>query len=210
MIPINLWLVEDDSGYRRNLERSLNREEKITCERVFPSCIELLEAFKTDKRPDIILMDLGLPQMSGVEGIRQLKAISQDATIVALTVVEEKAKVLDALDAGASGYLLKTATILEIVNGLRQVFLGGAALSPAIAKLVLDEVRKPASNDFNLSDREIEVLEHLSDGLAVKEIAAELGISRATAAFHLGNIYQKLNVQSQTGAVAKALRAGII
>ncbi|MEM0965834.1 MAG: response regulator transcription factor [Verrucomicrobiota bacterium] len=210
MIPINVWIVEDDAGYRRNLQRSLSRQENVTCDRVFPSCVEFLEAAKEGPRPDIILMDLGLPEMSGIEGIRRLLSIVPDATVIVLTVVEEKGKVLEALDAGATGYLLKTSSTVEIVNALRQVFMGGAALSPGIARLVLEEFRKPASNDFELSQREIEVLEWLSQGLAVKEIAARLDISRATAAFHLGNIYQKLNVQSQTGAVAKALRSGII
>ena len=210
MIPINIWIVEDDAGYRRNLRCSLDREEHITCSRVFPSCTEFLVAIETDVHPDLVLMDLGLPGMGGVEGIRQLKTLAPDVTVIVLTVAEGKEKVLQSLDAGAAGYLLKSSTTRQIVNGLDQVFLGGAALSPAVAKIVLEEIRKPAAGEFDLSEREIEVLELLAEGLAVKEIAGKLKISRATAAFHLGNIYQKLNVQSQTGAVAKALRAGMI
>lgn len=209
MIPINIWIVEDDAGYRRSLKRSLGREAHITCSRVFPSCIELLAAIQAGEAPDLILMDLGLPGMSGVEGILRLKKIAPDVAVIVLTVMEDKEKVLHSLDAGAAGYLLKSSSMKEIVNGLDHVFLGGAALSPAVAKIVLEEVRKPVQ-EFNLSDREIEVLDQLATGRAVKEIAAKLQISRATAAFHLGNIYEKLNVQSQTGAVAKALRAGII
>ncbi|VGO20438.1 response regulator transcription factor [Pontiella sulfatireligans] len=210
MIPINIWIVEDDGGYRRNLQRSLGREEHITCSRVFPSCIPFLEAIQEDTHPDLVLMDLGLPEMGGVEGIQRLKEIAPDVTVIVLTVMEDKEKVLQSLDAGAAGYLLKSSTIREIVDGLQQVFVGGAALSPGIAKIVLEELKKPAPDEFGLTDREIEVLELLAEGLSVKEIAAKLDVSRATAAFHLGNIYQKLNVQSQTGAVAKALRAGII
>lgn len=210
MIPINIWVVEDDAGYRRNLRRSLEREEHITCSRVFPSCIEFLEAIETDTHPDLVLMDLGLPSMGGEEGIQQLKTLAPDVTVIVLTVNEDKEKVLQSLDAGAAGYLLKSSSTRQIVNGLEQVFMGGAALSPAVAKMVLEELRKPDTWAFDLSEREIEVLELLADGLSVKEIAAKLKVSRATAAFHLGNIYQKLDVQSQTGAVAKALRAGII
>lgn len=210
MIPINIWIVEDDPGYRRNLQRSLEREPHIACSRVFPSCIEFLEAIEADEHPDLVLMDLGLPGMGGVEGIRQLKTLAPDVAVIVLTVNEDKEKVLQSLDAGAAGYLLKSSTIRQIVNGMRQVFMGGAVLSPAVAKMVLEEVRKPEAGTFDLSDREIEVLELLADGLSVKEIAGQLKVSRATAAFHLGNIYQKLDVQSQTGAVAKALRAGII
>ncbi len=211
MIPIELWLVEDDAGYRRNLRRSLAREEHLTCSRVFPSCIEFLEAIDSGETPDLVLMDLGLPGIGGVEGIQRLKSIAPDVTVIVLTVSAEKETVLQALDAGATGYLLKSSTTRQIVNGLEQVFLGGAALSPTVAKIVLEEMRKPVpAEDFKLSRREIDVLEKLADGLAVKEIAAALNISAGTAGFHLTNIYKKLKVQSQTGAVAKALRSGII
>ena len=211
MIAINIWIVEDDAGYRSNLRRSLEQEEHITCGRVFPSCIELLEAIKEEIPPDLVLMDLGLPEMSGVEGILKLKAIAPDVTVIVLTVFEDKKKVLESLDAGAAGYLLKTAMPDEIIRGLNQVFLGGAALSPPVAKLILEEVRKPSpSEQFSLSEREIEVLEKLATGLLLKEIAIELDIARSTVAGHLERIYDKLQVHSQSGAVAKALRAGII
>ncbi|QHI70335.1 response regulator transcription factor [Tichowtungia aerotolerans] len=211
MIPITLWIVEDDTTYRRTLQRLLNRTGHITCSRIFPSCIEFLDAIQTNPQPDLVLMDLGLPGMGGVEGIQQLKVLAPDVTVIVLTVSAEKKKVLQALDAGAAGYLLKESSGPEIVNGLQQVFYGGAALSPSVAKIVVEELRNPAPADmFDLSVREIEVLEKLAAGLAVKEIASALNISVATARFHLTNIYRKLQVPSQTGAVAKALRAGII
>ncbi|MGJ8641549.1 MAG: response regulator [Opitutaceae bacterium] len=211
MIPINIWVVEDDAGFRRTLKGLLNGEEHITCSRVFPSCIEMFDAIQSDQHPDLIMMDLGLPGMNGVEGIRKLSNLAPDIAVIVITVFRDKEKVLEAVDAGAAGYLLKTATGPEIIKGLNQVFLGEAALSPAVAKIVLDEMRKPAVEDrFNLSGREVEVLEKLAMDLSVKEIAAELGVSRRTAAFHLENIYRKLEVQSQSGAVAKAVRSGII
>ena len=211
MIPINIWIVEDDTVFRRTLQRLLSREKHITCGRVFPSCIEFFEAIETDTHPDMVLMDLGLPGMGGIEGIQKLTGLAPDIAVMVLTVFKEKEKVLQALDAGAAGYLLKTATGREIVNGLQEVFMGGVPLSPAVAKVVLEELRKPApDDDFHLSAREIDVLEQLAEGLSVKEIAAKLDIGRRTVAFHLENIYSKLQVQSQSGAVAKALRAGII
>jgi DNA-binding NarL/FixJ family response regulator len=156
-------------------------------------------------------MDLGLPGMGGVEGIRKLRTFAPKITVVVLTVFEEKKIVFQALDAGAAGYLLKTATGPEIIQGLKQVFMGGATLSPSIAKLMLEQFHKPSpSKDFHLTEREVEVLEELAKGLAIKEIADVLGISRSTVATHLEKIYTKLHVQSQSGAVAKALRSGII
>jgi DNA-binding NarL/FixJ family response regulator len=211
MIPIDVWIVEDDAGYRRNLRLSLDREKQVTCSRVFPSCVELFEAVATEKRPDVVLMDLGLPGMSGLEAIRKLTQVAPDVAVVVLTVFKDKEKVLEALDAGAAGYLLKESAGSEIVKGLQEVFQGGSALSPAIARIVVNELRKPKpAEQFSLSEREVQVLEKLAEGLAVKQIADTLGISMGTAGFHLTNIYKKLQVQSQTGAVAKALRAGII
>lgn len=210
MTPINIWIVEDDSGYRRNLQISLQRQEHIVCSRTFPNCIKFLDAVERDDRPDVVLMDLGLPQMGGVEGIERLKAIDPDVSVLVLTVEEKKEMVMRALDAGAMGYLLKASSVQEIVNALEQVIRGGAALGAGVAKLVMGEIRKPAREDYGLSAREIEVLEQLAEGLSSKEIGAALSISTATVNFHLGRIYQKLDVQSQTGAVAKALRSEII
>jgi DNA-binding NarL/FixJ family response regulator len=211
MIPISIWIVEDDAGYRRNLKLSLEREKHVTCSRVFPSCAEFFEALGAGTSPDVVLMDLGLPGMSGLEAIRKLADEVPDLAVVVLTVFKEKEKVLEALDSGAAGYLLKESTGPEIVRGLHEVFLGGSALSPAIAKIVVEELRKPEPTEsFSLSKREIQVLEKLAEGLAVKEIAAALDISIGTTGFHLTNIYKKLQVESQTGAVAKALRSGII
>ncbi len=211
MIPINIWLVEDDAGYRRALQEILNHEEHITCDRAFPSCIKLFEAIKTIPHPDLVLMDLGLPGMGGVEGIKKLAGLAPDLAVVVLTVFADKDKVMEALDAGAAGYLLKSATPPEIVRGLQEVFLGGAALSPSVAKMVLEEMRKPKPTEhFDLSPRELEVLELLALDLAVKEIADKLGVSERTVTFHLTNLYAKLKVHSQSGALAKAFRAGIL
>ncbi len=211
MIPIEVWIVEDDAVYRRTLRRMLERKEYITCSEVFPSCIGMFQAVREKKHPDLLLMDLGLPEMDGVEGIRRLAEEAPDITVLVLTVFKEKKKVLEALEAGAAGYLLKNASRQEIIKGIEQVFLGQSVLSPAIAKIVLGELQKPAQQDeFDLTDRETEVLEQLAQGLSVKEIAKELNVSRGTVAFHLGKIYTKLQVQSQSGAVAKAFRSGII
>ena len=211
MITHNIWVVEDDTGFRRTLQKLLNREEHLSCDQVFPSCAELFEAIATRAHPDLLLMDLGLPGMGGVEGIRKLSELAPNLAVVVLTVSSEKEKVLESLDAGAAGYLLKSATPREIVRGVRAACEGGTPLSPTVARVVLGEIRKSKpTEDFDLSPREIQVLERLAEGLSIKEIAAVLGIARSTAAGHLEKIYAKLQVQSQSGAVAKALRAGIV
>ncbi len=212
MVPITLWIVEDDSSYRRSLEFMLRQEKKITCARAFSSCIEFLEALKSEEElPDLVLMDLGLPEMSGIEGIQKLLEEKPDIAVLVLTTFQDKQKVLDALDAGADGYLLKTASGPEIIKGIQDVFRGQSALSPKVAKMALEEIRKPVPEEnYNLTDREIEVLEQLAEDLTVKEIAGNLGIAPRTVGHHLTNIYEKLQVPSSTGAVAKALRSGII
>ena len=211
MMEINIWVVEDDSGYRRTLQRMLNRDEQMVCNHVFSSCLDLFEALKTGAHPDLVLMDLGLPGMGGVEGIQHLAKMYPDLAVVVLTVFSDKSKVLDALDAGAAGYLLKSALPKELIKGLQEVFNGGAALSPSVAKLVLQEMRKPKpTENFDLSVREMEVLTLLADGLAAKQIAAALDVSYYTVNFHIKNLYTKLQVQSQSGAIAKAFRSGLL
>ena len=211
MSDMNIWVVEDDSGYRRTLQRLLNREDGMNCGHVFASCGNLFETLGSDAPPDLILMDLGLPGMSGVEGIGKLTELTPDVAVVVLTVFSTKEKVLDALNAGAAGYLLKSATPQEIVRGLRGVLDGGVALSPAIAKTVLDEMNKSKPLDmFGLSEREMDVLKLLADGLVAKQIADDLGVSYFTVNFHVRNLYKKLEVQSQSGAVAKAFRSGLL
>lgn len=211
MMSITIWIVEDDSIYRNSLESMLAGQDQITCPQVFASCIPFLKAIETEEPPDLVLMDLGLPRMSGTEGIKKLKDLAPDIAVLVLTTFKEKVAVLEALEAGAAGYLLKTAKKAEIIKAIHDVFMGQSALSPSIAKIVLEEVRKPEPEEtFNLTDREIEVLEQLALGLPVKEIAVNLDVALRTVGFHLTNIYKKLQVPSSTGAVAKALRTGII
>ncbi len=208
---INIWIVEDDSNYRRTLARVLNKAENIQNCQDFPSCIEFFDALEKQTPPDLVLMDLGLPRMGGVEGITKLYQFKPEIIVIVLTVFSEKGKVLQALEAGASGYLLKSASGAEILKGIDDVIQGGSALSPEIAKIVLQNMQKhSAKTKVKLAAREIEVLEKLSLGQGVKEISRSLHISQSTVSTYLGRIYAKLQVQSQSGAVAKALRDGLI
>ena len=211
MTLIHTWLVEADASYRRNLKTALELEERIAVERVFPSCTDFFDRLESESPPDVVLMDLELPLVNVVKAIRKLGRVAPNVAVVVLTVSDDRAEVLAALKAGAAGCLLKESDGPEISQGIQQVFLGGAALSPNVARTVVEELHQPLSaEEVNLSQREVEVLEKLADGLAVKEIATVLDISVATTGFHLTNIYKKLRVQSQTGAVARAIRSGIL
>lgn len=212
MTPIRTWLVEADADYRLSLKMALDLEERIAVEQVFPTGSEFFEGLQSESAPDVVLMDLDLPGMSSLEAIRKLARVSQDLGVIGLTALEDNDKVLlAALVAGAAGCLSKDSGGPAISTAVQDVFWGGAALSPAIARMVVEQFRKPSpAGEFDLSQREIDVLQKLVDGLSVKEISAALNVSVGTIGFHLTNIYKKLGVQSQTGAVVKAVRAGII
>lgn len=129
---MNIWIVEDDAGYRRNLRMSLELEEGVSVGRVFPSCNELFDALNEQEAPDIILMDLGLPGISGIEAIHRLSETAPSVRVLVLTVFKDKGKVQQALDAGAAGYLLKESDGPKICSSLRAVFEGDEVLSPAV------------------------------------------------------------------------------
>ena len=129
---MNIWIVEDDAGYRRNLRMSLELEACITVGRVFPSCFEFFNALEAETSPDVVLMDLGLPGMSGIEAIQKLSEVAPDIAVMVLTVFKDKERVREALDAGAAGYLLKASDGPEIISSLQKVVAGEIALSPAL------------------------------------------------------------------------------
>jgi len=121
---MNIWIVEDDAGYRRNLRMSLEMESDITVGNVFPSCVEFFESLSRDVPPDVVLMDMGLPGMSGIEAIRKLSTVAPDLAVMVLTVFKDKKKVQEAMDAGAAGYLLKESEATEISAALQELYAG--------------------------------------------------------------------------------------
>ncbi len=207
-----LWIVEDHAAFRRTLVRVLNSEPDLQCPRDFDSCEKALSALTRDDAPDLILLDVGLPGMSGLEGIRLFKERAPKSLIVILTVFEDDDKVFQAICAGAAGYLLKTSSVAEITQAVRDALAGGSPMNPRIARRVLDMFSKlaPKQSNYGLSEREKEILQLMTTGLIKKEIADRLTLSIHTVDTYLRRIYEKLEVNTRTGAVAKALKEGLV
>lgn len=204
---IQIWLVEDNDAYRSALARVINGSDGLHCPRTFSSCEAALQTLVAESPPQVILLDVGLPGMSGIEGIKHLKTSASTAHVIMLTMFDDHDKVFQSICAGASGYLLKTSPPDKITEGIREVLAGGAPMNPRIAKSVLDMFAKLTApkGDYGLTVREKEVLELMVRGLTKKEIADRLSLSYHTIDSHLRNIYQKLHVHTRTGAVAKAV-----
>jgi DNA-binding NarL/FixJ family response regulator len=206
---ISVWLVEDNATYRNAIARALGRAPGLRCAGAFGSCEDALARLRDDHPPEVILLDIGLPGLSGLEGIQQFKALSPATHVIILTVFEDTDKIVRAICAGASGYLLKTSPAEQIAQAIHEVLGGGAPMTPQIARSVLSLFARLAvpPPEQGLSQREKETLEFLVQGLATKEIADRLGLSIHTVDTHLRNIYRKLHVNSRAGAVGKMLQA---
>lgn len=207
----NVWLVEDNATYRSAIARTLNQAAGLHCAGAFGSCEEALRRLPADPPPEVILLDIGLPGLSGLDGIPRFKALSPATQILILTVFEDTDKIFRAICAGASGYLLKTSPADQIAHAIREVLGGGAPMTPQIARSVLNLFARLAGPppEQDLSQRERETLELLVQGLTTKEIADRLALSIHTVDTHLRNIYRKLHVHSRAGAVARALQAHV-
>ena len=207
-MAITVSIVEDNEQLRGTLARVINREEGFRCLSQYPDAEAAVEALPRD-RPDVILMDINLPGMNGVECVRRLKQLAPDSQVIMLTVYEDTENIFNALAAGASGYLLKRTPRNELLDAIREVHRGGSPMTTHIARKVVlsfqqsDAASRPTEN---LSPREQEVLDCLSKGFLYKEIADKLGISYETVHTYIRRIYEKLQVRTRTEAVAKFLR----
>ena len=200
--------MEDHEDARRAVMRALKRAPDLSCPCAFASCEEALENLRRQPPPQVILLDVRLPGMNGIEGISHIKAIAPEVHVLMLTVYDDHEKVFRAICAGASGYLLKTDDHDAIIAAIKNVIEGGAPMNPRVAKLVLNMFAKmgaPQKAEYGLSEREREVLELMVKGLIKKEIADHLGLSYHTVDNHLRSVYTKLHVHTRTGAVAKAI-----
>ncbi len=208
-----VWILEDHEVFAKQIRRLISREEDLECPYHFSSAADLFDKLKfTNDRPDLLLLDLGLPRRDGLDVLSDLRAALPDLKILILTASDDREKVYRAICNGASGYLLKTADPDEILSGIRDVVHGSSALSAPIASMILKGFARhgPVTQIEPLTAREVEVLGFLVKGLIKKEIADEMSISQHTVDMHLRSIYRKLEVRSQTEAVSKALRQGLV
>ena len=209
---LKVAIVEDHREFRDYLVALVGGTVGFRCAGSFRSMEEALEKIGADL-PDVALLDIGLPGMSGVDGVRLLKERYPQLVILMQTVYDDDERIFEALCAGASGYLLKKTQPARLLEGLREAASGGAPMSPEVASKVIRifrEIRPPERADYDLTPHEIRILKLLVDGHSYKTAAAELKVTPNTINFHLQKIYEKLQVHSKSEAVAKALRNRLV
>lgn len=206
-------LVEDDEAIRERLINLVNSVENYQLLNV-ASCLEEAMPALEKHKPDLLLVDLGLPDGSGIDLIRQISSLNLDTEALVITGFQDEHTVFDALEAGAKGYILKHDESQNILDALKQIIEGGAPISPVIARLMLNRFNRKAEVEIALpealTERQIRILKYVSQGFSSKEIAEKLNISYYTVTTHIKNIYNKLQVNSRTEAIFEAMRLGLI
>src|SRR5262245_35175516 len=209
---IQVAIIEDQRDIREGLATMIRFTEGYGCTGAYRSMEEALEGIRANV-PDVALVDIGLPGMNGIDGIRLLKERYHGLLSLVLTVYEDDEYIFDAMCAGASGYLLKKTPPARLLESLREAMDGGAPMSPQVARRVIQlfrDIRPPDRVDYHLTPHETRLLKLLVEGHNYKTAAAEVGVSVTTVAFHMRNIYEKLQVHSKSEAVAKALRSRLV
>ncbi|MFN0174309.1 MAG: response regulator [Saprospiraceae bacterium] len=210
--PIKIALFEDNADLREGLRFLLDNTPNLTVVGAWPNCEDITQNLQTNL-PDIILMDIEMPKVNGIEGLKIVKQLYPNVHVLMLTVFEENDHVFSAICNGASGYILKRTPPAKIVEAINETIQEGAAITPSIARNVMQffsEQRRTVTDKYNLTQREKETLASLVKGNSYKMIAAELGISVDTVRSHIKRTYEKLQVCSQTEAVAMAIKERIV
>lgn len=209
-MPVKILIYEDNETLRSGLIGLLELTAEYKVMGAYGNCSEV-EKHLAQLRPDVVLMDIEMPEVNGLEGIRRIRKIDDSLKIIVLTVFDDSKNVFDAVYAGANGYLLKKTVSKRIFEAIEEALAGGAPMSAAIANTVLKLLAgKRPEKDYLLTIREREILASLVDGNSYKMIGTELDISLETVKTHIKNVYDKLQVHSQTEAVSKALREKIV
>ena len=212
--PVDVAIVEDEKEVREGLRYFLGMDWRIKVAGAFPRAEELLAWLATSPRPDIVLMDINLPGMSGIEATRRLTEDWPSIAVLILTVFEDEDRILDSIKAGARGYLLKNTRPEILLEQILSAEGEGSPISPSVARRILDELRREAgtrgATEYGLTPRELEVLRDIVDGFTYRELAARHHIADATAKKHILHIYRKLNVSSKAEIVRKALNERLV
>ena len=209
---IEIGIVEDNVKIRNLIQKFLDMQSDMSCKTAVDSVEEMLDFLKENKAPDVILMDIQLPGMSGIQGIEIIKKEYPEIEIIMLTIYHDSHKIFDSLCAGASGYLLKHTSLTGIKESIETLMQGGAPMSPQIARKVIQHFKQPEPKknpDSELTLREQDVVNGLVDGLSYKMIADRFDISIDTVRAHIRNIYRKLHVNSKAEVIAKSLKGEI-
>ncbi|MBL7697314.1 MAG: response regulator transcription factor [Chitinophagaceae bacterium] len=204
-------MFEDNDRLRDSLSSLLSRSGEFALLNAFSDCREA-EKHVISFQPEVILMDIDMPERNGIEAVKQIRTFDKKVQIIMLTIFDDNAHVFEALKAGANGYLLKKNIPEKLTVSIKEVLEGGAPMSPSIARMIITSIQDnhDSKNDYDLSKREKEILQSLSRGNSFKMIAAELMISVETVRTHIKNIYEKLHVHSQTEAVSKAINEKLV
>lgn len=204
---IQVSIVEDDDDIRQTLTLLIDGTDGFRCVSAYPDCESALAAL-ADDRPDVVLMDIRLPGMSGIEGAARVRQLLPETDVVMLTVLQDDDLVFEALRAGATGYLVKDSGMEAILDAVREVRAGGSPMSSAIARKIVASFH--GARESPLSPRETDVLAELCKGSSYRRIGATLHVSEDTVHFHIKNIYRKLQVHSKSEAVAKAIKDRLV
>ncbi|NII29425.1 response regulator transcription factor [Pseudoflavitalea sp. X16] len=212
-MAVNILIYEDNASLRESLSNLLTLTEEYLVVGAFAGCTAVEKQVKT-LQPQVILMDIDMPEINGIKAVKQIRTFNQEVQIIMLTVFDDNTHVYEALCAGANGYLLKKYVSDKLVHSIQEVLHGGAPMSPTIARMVITNMLQPATtpaaNDYQLTNREKEILQSLSKGNSFKLIAADLCISLDTVRTHIKRIYDKLHVRSQIEAVSKAINEKLV
>lgn len=210
-MPVTVCIFEDNKAFRGSLEELFSFSDDFVVTGSFDSYQHASGEVQSGN-PDVILMDIDMPGVSGIEAVRQIRGFNKKVAIIMLTVFDDNSHVLDAIFAGASGYLLKKHVAEKLITSIREVLDGGAPMSPAIAKMVL-QCMQPSQGeppDYGFTPREKDILQLLCKGNSYKMMAAETGLSFETIRSHIKHIYEKLQVHSATEAVSKAINERLV
>lgn len=213
MSNIKVVIFEDNTNLRRGLTTLINGTEGFECTGAFGNCEKLIKNI-SDTKPDVILMDIEMPGMNGIEAVKILKPQFPGIKILMETIFEDDEKVFHSICNGAEGYILKSTPPAQILEAIKEIYDGGAPMTPSIASKVLAMFKSGTSlvkdESYNLTEREMEVLKYLVDGMSYKLIAEKCFVSIDTVSTHVKNIYKKLQVHSKSEAVAKAIKGKMV